>query len=57
MHIVSTLANDMFLKLETVLDQNITDVFTYLNYLSEKADAEEAQYNFQKKINDGKKRK
>lgn len=57
MHIVSTLANDNFLKLEEVLGQNIGDVFSYLTYLSEKAEAEEAQYNFQKKMNDGKKRK
>jgi hypothetical protein len=56
MHIVSTLANDRFLKLEEVLSQNIGDVLSYLTYLSEKSEAEEAQYNFQKKLNDAKRK-
>lgn len=55
MHIVSTLANDTFLRLEEVLSQPVCDVFTYLTYLSEKAEAEDAQYKFNKQRNNGKK--
>lgn len=52
---LSTLANDNFLQLESVLNQNVQDVFSYVIYLSERADAQEAQHNFEKKMNHGKK--
>lgn len=56
MHTISTLANDNFLQLENVLSQNVQDVFSYLIYLSERADAQEAQHKFEKKMNDGRRR-
>ena len=55
MHTISTLANDNFLQLERVLNQNVQDVFSYLIYLSERSEAQEAQHNFEKKLNNGKK--
>lgn len=56
MNIISTLANGNFLQLEAVLNQNVQDVFAYLLFLSDKSLAEEAQYNFQKKLNDAKRK-
>lgn len=50
-HIVSTLADHQFLKLEEVLDANIVDVLSYLTYMSRKAVAEKAQRDYMDKIN------
>lgn len=46
MHIVSTLANHEFLKLDVVLEQNVMDVYAYLQYIDAKAEAERAQMKF-----------
>ena len=50
MHIVSTLANDDFLKMETILDSNVGDVFSYLCYLTAKGQAEREQRKFVEKL-------
>ena len=50
MHIVSTLAGDDFLKMETVLDANAGDIFSYLCYLTAKTFAEREQRKFVEKL-------
>lgn len=50
MHIVSTLAGGDFLKMETVLDSNVGDVFSFLCYLTAKTFAEREQRNFENKL-------
>ena len=50
-HLVSTLADHQFLKLESVLDQNIVDVLSYLSYMNAKANADKAQRDYLDKIN------
>lgn len=55
MHTVSTLANDDYLKLEKVLNENVQECFAYLDYVIAKANAEEAEYEFQMKMNNRKK--
>ena len=47
MNIVSTLACHDFLKLEVVLGYEVGDVFTYLQYLQAKSNAEIAEHKFQ----------
>lgn len=42
--------------MENALNQNVCDVFSYLIFMAEKADAEDAQYNFMKKQNNGKRK-
>jgi hypothetical protein len=54
MHIVSSLANHVFLDLEKVLDYNVWDVFAYLQYTDAKVRAEQAQTKF---LNEANKRK
>jgi hypothetical protein len=49
MHIISTLSNHDFLRIEDVLNQNVEDVYAYLQYLDAKVRAENVQ---QKYIND-----
>ena len=46
MHIVSTMANHQFLELEKVLNENVMDVYAYLQYLDAKVRAEDAQHKF-----------
>lgn len=46
MHIVSTLANGEFLKMEDVLNQNVMDVYSYLQYIDAKVSAENAQAKY-----------
>ena len=46
MHIVSTLSNHNFLKLGEVLDQNVMDVYAYLQYTDAKVKAENAQQKY-----------
>ena len=46
MNVVSTLANHSFLKLGDVLDSDVEDVFAYLQYLSAKGNAEQAEQKF-----------
>jgi hypothetical protein len=55
MHIVSQMANHEFLNLERVLDYNVMDVFSYLQYINAKANAENIQQKFTMDLN--KKRK
>lgn len=50
MHIVSTLANDDFLKMEAVLNANVGDIFSYLCYLTAKGAAEREQRKFVEKL-------
>ena len=50
-HIVSTLANDNYLSLEKVLDENVQDCFAYLQYITAKNMAEQAQMEFEMKNN------
>jgi len=54
MHIVSTLANHNFLKMEEVLNQNIVDVFSYMSYMQAKLIAERAQDKFIQQIENAK---
>jgi hypothetical protein len=56
MNVITTLANNEFLQMENALNQNVCDVFTYLIFMAEKSDAEDAQYNFMKKQNNGKRK-
>lgn len=46
MHIISTLSNHNFLQLSKVLDENVVDVYAYLQYLDAKVRAENAQMKF-----------
>ena len=55
MHIVSTLANDEFLRMEDVLNQNVIDVFAYLQYIDAKVGAETSQKKFIMEMNKRKK--
>lgn len=55
MHIVSTLANNEFLKMEEVLNQNVMDVYSYLQYIDAKVGAENAQHKFIMEMNKRKK--
>lgn len=48
---MSTMASDNFLDLDKVLDYNVYDVFTYLEYLDAKVRAEKAQIEFDNKLN------
>lgn len=50
MHIVSTVANDDFLKMEAILDANAGDIFSYLCYLTAKTRAEKEQRKFIEKL-------
>lgn len=50
MHIVSTLACGDFLNMESILDSNVGDVFSYLCYLTAKTFAEREQRNFENKL-------
>ena len=45
------LANDNYLMLEKVLDENVQDCFAYLQYIMAKNVAEEAQLEWQLKNN------
>jgi hypothetical protein len=49
------MANHEFLNLERVLDYNVMDVFSYLQYINAKANAENIQQKFTMDLN--KKRK
>ena len=55
MHMVSTLANDDYLKLEKVLDENVQECFSYLDYIIAKSNAEEAEMEYQEKLRNRKK--
>ena len=57
MNIVSTLACHDFLKLEVVLGYDVGDVFTYLQYLQAKTNAEVAEHKFQTERDKMKRRK
>ena len=46
MHIISTLSNHNFLQLGKVLDENVVDVYAYLQYINAKVRAENAQMKF-----------
>ena len=46
MHIVSTMANHEFLKIDKVLEEKVIDVYAYLQYIDAKAEAERAQMKF-----------
>ena len=56
MHIVSQLANHNFLQLEQVLDYNVYDVYSYLQYSDEKAKAERAQMKFTREMDKAKRK-
>lgn len=51
MHLVSTLANHEFLRLESVLDSLVVDVFAYLTYLNDKTVAEDEQRKYIENLN------
>ena len=55
MHIISTLSNHNFLQLGNVLDENVVDVYAYLQYLDAKVRAENAQMKFTTEINNRRK--
>ena len=55
MHIVSTLANGEFLRMEEVLNQNVMDVYSYLQYIDAKVGAENAQMKFTQELSKRKK--
>lgn len=46
MHIVSTLANHEYLKIDRILEEHVMDVYAYLQYIDAKAEAERAQMKF-----------
>lgn len=56
MHIVSTLANHEFLKLDVVLEEKVMDVYAYLQYIDAKAEAERAQMKFHQEMNERRKK-
>jgi hypothetical protein len=51
MHIVSTMANHEFLRMEEVLDKCVMDCYAYLQYVDAKAKAEKAQLKFTQEMN------
>ena len=55
MHIISTLSNHNFLQLGKVLDENVVDVYAYLQYLDAKVRAENAQMRFTSEMNKNRK--
>ena len=55
MHTVSTLANDNYLKLGDVLNENVQECFSYLDYIIAKAEAEEKEMEFHEKLRNRKK--
>lgn len=57
MHVISTLANHDFLKMETVLEQNVVDVFSYMTYMAAKMAAEKAQEKFTRQIEESRRSK
>ena len=57
MHVVSTLAGHNFLRMETVLEQNVVDVFSYMTYMTAKMNAERAQEKFIEKIENSRHRR
>lgn len=57
MHVVSTLAGHNFLKMETVLEQNVVDVFSYMTYMAAKMNAEMAQEKFLEQIEQSRRRR
>ena len=56
MHIVSTMANHEFLKIDTVLEEKVIDVYAYLQYIDAKAEAERAQMKFHQEMNERRKK-
>lgn len=50
------MANHEFLKLEKVLDNTVVDVFSFLQYTTDRNKAELAQHRFQMEINNKKKK-
>lgn len=56
MHIVSTLANHEYLKIERILEEHVMDVYAYLQYIDAKAEAERAQMKFTQEMNERKKK-
>lgn len=50
-HIVATLSSGDYLNMERVLGENVGDCMSYLQYLSAKNDAEEAQIEYENKMN------
>lgn len=50
MHTVSTLANDDYLKLGDVLNENVQECFSYLDYIIAKAEAEDKEQEYQMKL-------
>ena len=55
MRIISTLSNHNFLQLGKVLDENVVDVYAYLQYLDAKVRAENAQMRFTSEMNKNRK--
>lgn len=43
--------------MEKVLDENVQDCFSYIQYVSAKNEAEEAQWKYEEKINKSKRKK
>lgn len=56
MHIVSTMANHEFLRMEEVLDKCVMDCYAYLQYVDAKAKAEKAQMKFTQEMNERRKK-
>ena len=52
---MDSLASGEYLKYERVLDEKVTDVYMYLQYINAKANAENIQHKFSMDLN--KKRK
>lgn len=50
MHVVSTLAGHNILQMESVLEQNVVDIFSFMTYMMEKQRAEAAQQKFLEQI-------
>lgn len=49
------MANHNFLQLERVLDENVMDIYAYLQYLDAKVKAENAQMKYTQELNKRKK--
>lgn len=56
-HIVSILANDNYLSMERVLGENVQDCFSYIQYVMARKDAEQAQIDFESKMNNKRRKK
>jgi hypothetical protein len=53
---VALLANNVYLSMEKVLGENVQDCFSYLQYITAKSEAEQAQMKYDEKMSKSKRK-